>query len=129
LTGYDAYKEILNELLHLTGANVAHLLVPTESKDKLEIIVGTSQDEGSMVEIDRSVAGRAFGERRSVNIGDTEQETHYQAGSGPRNTSDLAVPVQIGDLTVGVLNIESQKTDAFTGYHELLMQTFSKLAI
>jgi signal transduction histidine kinase len=47
-------------------------------------------------------------------VNDVTREARYIAGPGRERTrSELDVPLQLGNRTIGVLNVESERTDAF----------------
>jgi len=128
VTGYEAFKQVVNQLLRLTNADVAHLLVPTDSE--LEIIVATGQDEGRTFRINDSVTGRAYRTRESINLGDARSDPEYKPPvKAPQMNSELVFPVQRGNEIVGVLNIESQRYHAFGEWHKELMSAFADLAV
>jgi len=45
---------------------------------------------------------------------DVSREPLYLAGPGRRTRSELDVPLKVGGRTIGVLNVESERPDAFT---------------
>jgi signal transduction histidine kinase len=45
---------------------------------------------------------------------DVSRDPLYLAGPGRRTRSELDVPLKVGERTIGVLNVESERADAFT---------------
>lgn len=126
----EELKRMLGQLVKLTDAYVCHLLLPTEDRRYLEIVVDTGGDEGRQVEIDDSVIGEVFKTRRPINLGDTATHPRYKDISGDKKMkSELAVPLLEDSRAIGVLNIESEYRDAFMKEHEDLMTTFARFVV
>jgi diguanylate cyclase (GGDEF)-like protein len=68
-------------------------------------------------------------EGEALYVPDVRQDDRYVPGV-PEARSELAVPIKIRDRVLGVLNVESDKTDAFDKDEALLLQALaSQLAV
>jgi len=116
----------LHQLHHveLSGAQI----VFRRSDGELEIVYSTNpRDVGLVVPIDESICGRAVQERRTVNIGDVSADPRYVRMLGSAIQSEIAVPITLGDnsVIIGVLNVESEEADAFSGFNEIVLESFA----
>lgn len=66
------------------------------------------------------ISGRCASERRAIRVGDVRSDPRYVAGLDSAR-SNLAVPLVLGKEVVGVINVESDRNDAFTSTHEELL--------
>lgn len=75
------------------------------------------------------IAGWVAANKKVAKVGDVANDRRYIPGF-PGVKSELAVPIQAGDKFFGVLDIESQKLDAFHQDHiEFLGSVASQLAV
>jgi len=82
--------------------------------DQAEEIRRTSLASG------QGLAGWAAANRESVRVGDVSQDPRYVSGLEEAQ-SNLAVPLIIGNRVAGVINVESERLDAFTPEHEKML--------
>ncbi len=74
------------------------------------------------VRLGEGVVGWAAQTRQSVLINDVRQDTRYLPAM-EQTRSELAVPLLAADRLVGVMNVESSRSNAFTPDDERLLQT------
>jgi len=126
-----ALERVLDELQRLehvqhSGADILFL----RGGNELEIVHGTNPANiGLITSISKSIAGRAVRERRTIVVsGQTGQPTHSLLGT--QTQSEIAIPILFGDedLPIGVLNVESDDPDAFTGFSRVLLEGFAAKA-
>jgi signal transduction histidine kinase/CheY-like chemotaxis protein len=121
-------KVTLERTKVLTGAQIGHILFPVG--DELRIFVGTGKEpEGYRVPVDKSVTGKAFLIRQPVNVPNIEDEDLYYPIIGDGMKSELAVPLLEDDKAVGVLNLESDKTEAFGELRENIAKTIAEFIV
>jgi len=78
----------------------------------------------SSISIDRGIAGYVFRTGKIVRTGDVTKNPHYvRVDDG--TYSELCVPIQVDGYTLGVINVESAKYDAYTVGDERLMATIA----
>ena len=127
---HDTLEELLAEVLErareLIGfEHAAVMLLDEESGrltvehlsgygDRAEEIRNTSLASG------QGLAGWAAANRESVRVGDVSQDPRYVSGLEEAQ-SNLAVPLIIGTRVAGVINVESERLDAFTPKHEKML--------
>jgi signal transduction histidine kinase len=96
--------------------------------NELEIMHSTNHvDIGLTVPIGKSVSGRAVRERETVVVGDVSKDIDYKL---PMDTirSEIAVPILFGEdeMPIGVLNVESEEPDAFSGFYKVILESFAE---
>jgi signal transduction histidine kinase len=116
----------LHELEHvrLSGAQILF----RKGREQLEIVHSTNpSDVGLVVAIDESISGRAVQTRKTVTIGDVRNEPKYRRMLGDNIQSEIAVPILLGDeqVVIGVLNVESEELDAFSGFYQVVLESFA----
>lgn len=68
----------------------------------------------------RGISGWAAANRQAVRVGDVRKDPRYIVGLQEAR-SNMAVPLIVGNEVAGVLNVESDREDAFTEEHEKLL--------
>jgi signal transduction histidine kinase len=124
-----ALQRVTDELhkLHrvqLSGAQIMFL----KGDDELEIVHSTSPaDIGMGLSIAESICGRAVRESRTVIVGDVSKDAQYRRMLGAAIQSEIAVPITLGEdkLIIGVLNVESEEPDAFSGFNQIVLEGFA----
>lgn len=125
-----ALEKVMAELKRLehvqhTGAQIMFV----RGEDELEIMHSTNPlDVGLILPIGKSICGRAVRERRTVTIGDVNTEGEYVRLLGDSIRSEIAVPILFGDedLVIGILNVESDESNAFYGFYQVLLESFAE---
>jgi signal transduction histidine kinase len=125
-----ALEKVMAELKRLehvqhSGAQIMFL----RGEHELEIVHSTNpSDIGLLVQMDKSVSGRALTERQTVIVGDVMADPDYQRLLGDSIRSEIAVPILFGedDVPIGVLNVESNDLDAFYGFYQLVLEDFAE---
>lgn len=99
---------------------------PISANDELEIMQSTKLDDvGLMVPVMNSVSGRAIRENKTIIVGDVTKDEEYQLASGSIR-SEIAVPIYYGGEPIGVLNVESEEEDAFYGFYQVVLESFTE---
>ncbi len=123
-----ALRRVVDELytlqqVQLSGAQILF----RRGDDQLEIVHSTNPaDVGLALSVHGSVPGRAVLEHRTVVVADVRHEMDYvRLGVGIQ--SEIAVPITLGtDVTIiGVLNVESEVPDAFSGFNRVVLENFA----
>jgi PAS domain S-box-containing protein len=84
----------------------------------------TSDSARWSMHISQGVTGKVATTGTPIRLGNVSQEPAYvEATAGVQ--SELCVPVKIQDRVIGVLNVESKKTDAFSESDERLLNTIA----
>ena len=126
----EALKRVMSGLQNLE--HVEHHradILFKRGDNELEIMHSTNpRDIGIMVPIGNSISGRAIREKRTIIVGDVTDEPEYQLATESIR-SEIAVPILLGDaddLAIGVLNVESAEADAFSGFYQVVLESFAE---
>jgi signal transduction histidine kinase len=110
--------------VELSGAQIFF----RKGDDELEIVYSSNPDDvGLVLSIHESVSGRAVKERQTVTLDDVRKEPKYVALLGSNIRSEIAVPITLAadGAIIGVLNVESDEPDAFSGYNTIVIESFA----
>ena len=80
------------------------------------------------VPLHQGLTGAAASERRSVRVADTQADPRFlgcEVETGVAVRSELVVPLLMQDRLIGVLDLESADTHAFTAEHERMLATLA----
>ena len=122
----DLLDEVVDQAQRLIKAEHAALMLYDEQVDRL--VTACVRGYGSRAEVLRNrsltlgegLSGWAGWERKAVRVGDVRKDPRYMEGLADAR-SNLAVPLVVGNRLAGVLNVESERIDAFTAEHEKLL--------
>jgi signal transduction histidine kinase len=123
-------QRVMDELyklyhVELSGAQI----IFRKGDDELEIVHSSNPaDVGLSVSVHGSVSGRAVNEHRTVTVPDVKKDEQYVQMLGSSIRSEIAVPITLADdqVIIGVLNVESEELDAFSGFNEIVLETFAE---
>ncbi len=131
----DAIDFVLSDILGVICARLkcrnAAILLP--ERDSNELYVRASEGFHENLSAIRlpvngpSVTARAFRSGVAVNVADVRGFEGYVAGADDIR-SELAIPLKIGERTVGILDLESTRLDAFTPADERLLTSVANQA-
>ncbi len=122
----DLLDEVLDQAQRLIGAEHAALMLYDEDTDRLvtACLRGYGKRAGDLrrrtLALGEGLSGWAAWERKAVRVGDISKDPRYLDGLAEAR-SNLAVPLVAGNQLAGVLNVESERTDAFSAEHERLL--------
>ncbi len=126
----QGFQLTLTFAMDITAADYGsiYLLDPHEAIMRLAAIRGAPEDAvlGTAHPLDFGIAGLAVMQRRSIIVNDAGADPRYVrffAGA----QSELAVPLLVGEDTIGVLSLESSETAHFTAEHVPLIETLGSL--
>jgi diguanylate cyclase (GGDEF)-like protein len=68
----------------------------------------------------QGISGWAAAHRQAVRVGDVTSDPRYVAGLREAR-SNMAIPLIVENQVAGVINVESERLDAFTEEHEMLL--------
>jgi diguanylate cyclase (GGDEF)-like protein len=122
----DLIDEILDRAQHLVGFEHCALMIfdPEEEVLSVHRIRGYGDRAAEVrdltLALGQGISGWAAERRTAVRVGDTSEDPRYVEGLRAAR-SNLAVPLTVRDELAGVLNVESEREDAFTERHEKLL--------
>lgn len=86
------------------------------------------RERASRTKVSQGVVGRAIRERRTQIVGDVLRDPDYyltEKWEGQGQRSEIAVPLIYEDKVIGVLALESSRTNAFDEYHARLLENIA----
>lgn len=124
-----ALRRVLDalQILEHVQLSVADIMF-LRDMNQLEIVHSTNPaDVGITVAVDQSICGKAVREKRTISVGNVDQEPYYRRIQGSSSVSEIAVPILLGDsaLVIGVLNVESEEQNAFEGFSQVILENFA----
>ncbi len=117
---------ILERAQELVGFEHCALMLRDPETDELAVVrargYGSRREEvlGLRLRSGDGISGRCARDRQAIRVGDVREDPTYVVGLDSAR-SNLAVPLVLGKDVVGVLNVESDRLDAFTRTHEELL--------
>ncbi len=125
----DLYTRVVTQVQEQFGYYHTQLLRYDESLDILGLVVGYGDVGQKMLEMNHSIPlgvgliGTAASTKQPVLHKDVDNETDWQANPLLPNTrSELAVPIKLRDIVLGVLDIQSDKLDGISTNDQLLLE-------
>ncbi len=117
---------VLEQAQELVGFDHCALMLYDADTGKLRVKkalgYGDRRDEVLRIVLSRGqgLSGWAAEHRRAVRVGDVSADPRYIQGLA-QCRSNLAVPLVVANQIAGVINVESERADAFTETHEKLL--------
>jgi len=108
----------------LGGDRVIIMLVDREKKFlEVKASIGYAEEIDTMkIEIGNGVTGWAAAHKRPLRLGDVREDARYVETSS-NTRSELAIPLIYRNEVLGVINVESEQTDAYTENDEEMLGT------
>ncbi len=126
----EALQLVLREAVGLMRANSGSvcLVNPTTGFLELEAAHGLPPDAPALkLRVGEGITGWVARTGRPARVGDVSKDKRY-FGLRPGIRSELAVPLRVGDAVRGVINVDSDRADAFTDKDQSLLQDLASLA-
>lgn len=112
----DALRLIVREAVRLTRAGSGSVALVNPNTGLLEIEAASGlppHAAGFRVRLGEGITGWVAQHGRPARVGDVRRDRRYRM-LRPDVTSELAVPLAVGDEVRGALNVDSDRPDAFT---------------
>ena len=120
----EALQLIVSEAVRITRASSGSVVLINPTSGFLEIHASQGLPSSAsrlQLRIGEGVTGRVARTGKPARVGDVTQDAHYVAARrGVR--SELAVPLEVNGETRGVLNVDSNRADAFSADDQGLLQ-------
>ncbi|MCU0226204.1 MAG: SpoIIE family protein phosphatase [Bryobacterales bacterium] len=108
--------------------NLVAILLYDEVSGELKLRHGQGHREELLrslsIPLGEGITGVAAKERKAIVSGDVRTHPHYLAAVDAVR-SEIAVPMEAGGKLVGVIDVQSTQSDAYTEYDQLLLQLLS----
>jgi len=121
---------ILEQAVDLTGATSGSVVLINPTTDLLEILAarGLSLSARRLkLKVGEGLTGWVARQGQAARVGDVRQDSRYVAARG-RVRSELAVPLEVHGEVRGVINVDSDRFNAFGPADETLLQELSAQA-
>jgi PAS domain S-box-containing protein len=122
-------ESTLNSMQTTLGFDIADVFVVQDGHMIPKGVRGTPLGFSGPVPDGQGIVWKAANSKATVRVGDVQAEPAYLDRFGPSRegplsmSSEMAVPVIVGDRTAAVLNVESMRPDAFTDEDQKLLET------
>lgn len=121
----EALESAVSGLQVTLGGDRVIIMLLDHDKKTLEVkaSIGYAEDISKMrVEIGQGVTGWAAAHRRPLRLRDVHEDPRYIETS-PNTKSELAIPLVYRNEILGVINVESEQTDAYSENDEEMLGT------
>ncbi|MGH7542026.1 MAG: diguanylate cyclase [Gemmatimonadota bacterium] len=126
-------ETVLEQAQELIGFDHSALMLYEAESGRLRVqcIRGYGERAGEVIELSlprgRGLSGWAAEKRVGVRIGDVTKDPRYVVGLREAR-SNMAVPLIVENQVAGVINVESERLNAFTETHEKLLTVLGSQA-
>lgn len=126
----ELLRRIAQHVKRLVNYHVFTVMLWNEQRQLLEGVFAMHYENSIpapfRVPLHQGITGIAAGERRTLRVSDVKKDPRYiQCGTEAEVRSELVVPLLLQDRLIGVLDLESTVTHAFTSDHESLLATLA----
>jgi len=121
----EALQSAVNGLQVTLGGDRVAILLADQEKKMLEVkaSVGYADDINRMrIPFGSGITGWAAEHRKTLRVNDVQVDTRYIEGSS-NTRSEMAIPLLYRSELLGILNVESEQTSAYTENDEELLGT------
>jgi sigma-B regulation protein RsbU (phosphoserine phosphatase) len=128
----ELLRRVAQRVKKLVNYHVFSVMLWNEKTQHLEsafvMRYGDSIPPRTRIPLDQGLTGAAASARRTVRVADTLKDSRFLAckiETGVTVRSELVVPLLMQDRLIGVLDLESAETHAFTAEHERMLATLA----
>ncbi len=107
--------------IYLADAHNDNLLIMHESYQGIQ----NKKKKDKVIPASEGIIGHVFQSEKPYLCKDVQKDDKY-INFDPRTGSELAVPIKLHGKTIGVINVESEETHAFSSDDERLLTTFAE---
>jgi GAF domain-containing protein len=121
----EALQSAVNGLQVTLGGDRVAILLADREKKMLQVMaaVGYANDVYDLrIPVGGGITGWAAAHRRTLRVSNVQEDPRYIAGS-TNSRSEMAIPLVYRSELLGVLNVESEQTSAYTETDEELLGT------
>jgi len=128
----ELLRRVAQRVKKLVNYHVFSVMLWDEKTQHLESVFAMRYGDAipmrMRVPLHQGLTGAAASERRSVRVADTQADPRFlgcEVETGVAVRSELVVPLLMQDRLIGVLDLESADTHAFTAEHERMLATLA----
>jgi phosphoserine phosphatase RsbU/P len=124
----ELLRRIGQRVKRLVNYDVFSVMLWNEKTQLLESVFAMRYEDAIparlCLPLHQGITGTAAGLRRTVRVGDVQNDPRYvHCDTGLETRSELVVPLLLPDRLIGVLDLESTLLHAFTAEHERMLVT------
>jgi sigma-B regulation protein RsbU (phosphoserine phosphatase) len=124
----ELLRRIAQRVKRIVDYDVFSVMLWNESTQLLESVFGMRYEDSiptfMRLPLRQGLTGTAAAERRSVRVDDVLNDVRYiRCETGLDTRSELVVPLLLQDRLIGVLDLESTESHAFTAENERMLAT------
>jgi signal transduction histidine kinase len=130
LDAQEALRLIVTEAVRLTRASSGSVALLNPTSNALIIAASHGLPEEALeltLSVSEGLTGWVARHGKAVRVADVQKDRRYIAVR-PEVRSELAVPLEVNDEVRGVINVDSDREDAFTDGDESLLQELARQA-
>jgi GAF domain-containing protein len=124
----DVVRRSLEVLVGRRNFERVHILIVDDAKGELWLHPSLQdlfpEEDGFRLSLGEGIIGWVAQTGKALRVGDVHQEPRYAPGY-PDTLSELAVPLGVGDRTIGVLDVQSSRVNAFSESDQRLLTTLA----
>jgi phosphoserine phosphatase RsbU/P len=128
----ELLRRVAQRVKKLVNYHVFSVMLWNEKTQHLESAFAMRYDDSiplrMRIPLHQGLTGAAAGQRRAVRVPDTLADPRFlgcEVETGVAVRSELVVPLLMQDRLIGVLDLESAQTHAFTAEHERMLATLA----
>lgn len=128
----ELLRQVAQRVKKLVNYHVFSVMLWNEKTQHLESAFVMRYDDSipprTRIPLHQGLTGAAAGQRRVVRVADTLADPRFlgcEVETGVAVRSELVVPLLMQDRLIGVLDLESAETHAFTVQHERMLATLA----
>lgn len=124
----ELLRRVAQRVKKLVNYHLFSVMLWNEKTQLLESVFGLQYDDAiptrMRLALHQGITGTSAGERRAIRVNDALSDPRYlQCETGIVVRSELVVPLLLQDRLIGVLDLESTQSHAFTAEHERMLVT------
>ncbi|MGC1415456.1 MAG: GAF domain-containing SpoIIE family protein phosphatase [Candidatus Acidiferrum sp.] len=124
----ELLRRVAQRVKRLVDYHVFTVMLWNEASQHLESVFSQRYEDPHPVRLrmalNEGITGTAAAERRAVRVNDVMNDPrHITCELGLDTGSELVIPLLLQDRLIGVLDLESTETNAFTEQHERMLAT------
>jgi sigma-B regulation protein RsbU (phosphoserine phosphatase) len=129
LDGEELLRRVAELVKPLVDYQLFGVFLWNEELEELESVVSVRRDgcqsHKANLRLGEGLSGAAAAERRPVRVAAVRRDPRYTCCGDERVRSEMALPLLVKDRLIGVLDLESYKSDAFGPEEERLLTTLA----
>jgi GAF domain-containing protein len=130
----DLMRQVVNLVGQRLGYEAVHILLLDEYQQIISLVaeyqLGVTRyydPPEFLLPVEQGLVGRATRTGKAVRVGDVRTDPDFVPNPNFSVLSEISMPLKISDRVIGVLDIESKRSNAFTEEDEHVLATLANL--